>query len=431
MPDATSIEWPRAPDGRPRAARNPLPDTDRWQVLHGDARAVLATLPTASADALVTDPPAGIGFMEAAWDRYDRRRFVAWLAEVLAECRRVLKPGAHALVWALPRTAHWTATALEEAGFAVRDVIVHLFGQGFPKSLDLARAIEHQLGDGDAARRWAGWGTALKPAAEHWILARSPLAEATVAANVLAWGTGALHVDACRVPVADAAFRANCSGDRGHADDRTRRLAFQHGGGHANDRGRWPANVVLSCCCDGDGRHEAGCAVRLLDEQSGPRRSGFAAVLHRHTPKGWSGGDLGGASRFFYVAKADRAEREAGLDERATAVVQHYRQTRNNGSGGLRNGDGRVSPTRNPHPTVKPIALMRWLCRLITPRDGLVLDPFAGTGTTGCAAILEGFRFLGVEQDAEYAEIARRRIAHWAGDTLPLWQAPQEVPHGP
>ena len=362
-------------------------------ILHlGDCFDVLRTMPDACVDSVVTDPPAGIAFMGKEWDDFRRARneadvgrdsiggrmsahapeigrrsraaFIAWLTEIMRECLRCLKPGGHALIWALPRTAHWTATAVEDAGFEIRDVVAHMFGTGFPKSYNLRG--EH-----------VGKGTALKPGREDWILARKPL-DGTVAENVLRFGTGALNVDGCRVESPGGI--ASAGGMLG--------ASTPLGGWSPTNAGRWPANVVL----DVD-------AALALNEQSGWSRS-TVAVRHRSGGKTCHTGaakpplpdlgycDTGGASRFFYVAKSSRAEREAGV---AT------------------NGD-----RGNRHPTVKAIALMRWLCRLITPPDGVVLDPFVGSGSTGCAAVLEGFRFVGIEREPEYVAMARARIAHWA-----------------
>jgi site-specific DNA-methyltransferase (adenine-specific) len=382
-----------------------------WEVMHGDSRELLPGIPDRSVDAVVTDPPAGIAFMGKEWDDFRRARntadagrgdvfgrtsahapeigrrsrdaFVGWLSSILAECLRVLKPGGHALVWAIPRTSHWTGTALEDAGFEVRDVVAHLFGTGFPKSLNLP----------------GGFGTALKPAAEFWWLARKPLV-GTVASNVLEHGTGALNIDGCRIgsrtEIHASAPRALRAGFiKGFVSGtRTER----------KDHGRWPAHLVLthSAGCgmvaaaqgsligeEQEWRCELDCPVRMLDEQSGPLQSGGTPSRRKAAKfknsygefKGTEraegiGSSRGGASRFFYQAKPGRKER----------------------------GDG------NDHPTVKSIELMRWLCRLITPPGGTILDPFCGSGSTGCAALAEGFGFIGIEQDEHYVEIARGRI---------------------
>jgi len=348
-----------------------------YRLEHGDCLSVLRTLPDCSLDSLVTDPPAGIAFMGKAWDRDKggRAEWVAWLTEVMRECLRVLKPGAHGLVWALPRTSHWTATALEDAGFEVRDVITHLFGTGFPKSLDVSKAIDakellgsstkqsvRRLNQGenytphesvgtpgagkvgmfeysmpsngdaaraaakaiepqtDAARQWQGWGTALKPAAEFWWLVRKPLAAKTVAANVLEYGTGAINVDGCRVGTAkrhpgnyvDGVTGGRTTGLYGATD----RADFD-----AN-QGRFPANVVLSHSPGCDEACAPDCAVRMLDEQSGNlkgpgnTRDAFGTAIYGSSVKTRAQigvnnypGEQGGASRFFYCAKASRSDR--------------------------------------------------------------------------------------------------------------------------
>lgn len=427
-------------------------------ILHGECIDHLMTLESDSVDALVTDPPAGISFMGKTWDadKGGRDHWIAWLRRIMQECYQVMKPGAHGVVWALPRTSHWTATALEDAGFEVRDVIMHVFGSGFPKSLDVSKAIDkaagaerevvgkkerpggfdrgvlantnkghaHQEDSGaitapatDDAKRWQGFGTALKPASEHWILIRKPLSEKNVAANVLKHGTGAINIDGCRVGYGDESIDFNrvqdgniygANGIYGKAEQKEVTPLYKPGG-------RFPANLIVS-----------GSARDLLDEQSGVLKSGQLKPGHKRgdgpnvayggggVVTGTYGGDTGGASRFFadcadyppffYTAKPSKRERDAGLAGRVTT-------------------DGRDKSIDNPylrgetvrknhHPTVKPVKLMRYFCRLVCPPGGIVLDPFAGSGTTGVAAILEGFRFIGIEREAEYVEIARARIEH-------------------
>lgn len=433
----------------------------------GDCLDVLRTLPDASVDAVVTDPPAGISFMGRDWDadHGGRDRWVAWLAERLAEAGRVLRPGGHALVWALPRTSHWTATAVEDAGLEIRDCLTHLFGNGFPKSLDVGKAIDkaagaerpvigvaadfardgaerrtdgshliphgHQGGHGygdrwsvpvtaagtEDARRWQGWGTALKPAAEHWWLARRPLA-GTVAANVLEHGTGALNIDGCRI-AAGQDYRDNCASAVGHDSNRNGDAYGEWTRARqdsAHPAGRWPTNVVLShppILADGEPVGDAcadgcvpGCPVAELDRQSGDRRGcgrirhGTNASLYEYGSKertpfaGYS--DTGGASRFFpvfrYEAKAPSSERPR-------------------------------LPDGTAHPTVKPVALMRWLVRLVTPPGGVILDPFAGSGTTGEACIAEGFRAVLIEREEPYAELIKRRLDRPIQSALDLGEA--------
>lgn len=360
-----------------------------------DCLSFLRRLPDNSIDSLVTDPPAGISFMGKSWDsnKGGRREWIAWMAEVMTECLRVTKPGGHALVWSLPRTSHWTATALEEAGWEIRDCVTHLFGSGFPKSLDVGKALDKAAGERrkvvgrtqgsgmtrqnkiqgcnprnvtewdtyDAApisalaQRYDGWGTALKPAAEFWWLARKPLAEPSVARNVARWGTGALNIDGCRNDAPVPAYSEPAlNSPTGLV------YGFQTGAGRNGkmsepQTGRWPANLVLD--------EEV---AEVLDKQS--------SVC---------------ASQFFYVAKASRRERNTGVWEQAAKAD---------------------APTQNNHPTVKSLALMRWLCRMVTPPQGVVLDPFAGSGSTLMAAQMEGFRWIGCENNLEYVEIAKARL---------------------
>ena len=435
---------------------------------HAEALDVLAGMETATTDALVTDPPAGISFMGKPWD-HDHGGRVEWcraFAAVFEGCRRVLKPGAHGLVWALPRTAHWTATALEDAGFEIRDVVTHHFGSGFPKSLDVSKAMDAAAGAErevvgkhpdprhkypntdirggryiggeageresgiltapatDLSREWAGWGTALKPATEHWILVRAPMSERTVAANVERWGTGAINVDGCRVahtPGAEGEW-----GAKNRSDTRSTYGSFADEDGERpcserNPSGRWPANLILSHAAGCDGTCVAGCPVAKMDRQSGASVSNGGAG-RSHNGGGWSRpanegyagrpeagypGDTGGASRFFYIPKASRAEREEGLE--GMPLGEAPGSKRSTPAEGRQNALGR--PTTNHHPTVKPVALMRYLCRMVTPKGGTVLDPFMGSGTTGVAAAKERLGFVGVEMDADYFEIAEKRIA--------------------
>lgn len=353
---------------------------------HGDLFDVLPTLEADSFDACVTDPPYGIGFMGKQWDtfkpgeaerrivpnravesdnpnlkgrkrgpasspssvEYDYsvkglRGFQRWTERWAREVYRVLKPGAYIVVCGAPRSHHRMMAGLEDAGFEIRDCLAWLFGQGFPKSLNFPD----------------GWGTALKPAHEPIALARKPF-KGSVGKNREAHGTGALNIDGCRIGNEESAY------------------------GEKTVVGRWPANVCLD-----------ESAAAMLDEQSGELVSGANPTRRwsdkfRNTYgtfKGQAecrparGKDIGGASRFYYVAKPSNAEREAGLTG------------------------------RNLHPTVKPVELMRWLVRLVTPPGGLVLDPFAGSGTTGMACAYEGMRFVGIEREAEYVAVAERRIA--------------------
>lgn len=428
----------------------------------GNCLDVLKTMDDNSVDSIVCDPPYGLSFMGKKWD-YDVPSVEIW-----RECLRVLKHGGHLLAFSGTRTYHRVVVNIEDAGFEVRDCIQWLYGSGFPKSHNISKAIDkaagaereviglnpHQigrttdntsgslagsLGDGYSgevvgqrqsyitkpatpkAAQWEGWGTALKPANEPICLARKPLI-GTVVENVLEHGTGALNIDGCRVGdiVQDTS-------KNGRSADKHKNTVYESGLKEDFEGeitvGRWPANVIFD--------EEA---AKILDEQSGFSRS--AKPKMRHSPQGFGEGnvfgegtitnrmaveygDSGGASRFFYCAKANKKEREAGLDALETKLFGQ--------SGGAQAALGReedeydkdsvglntIKKRKNNHPTVKPVDLMRYLCRLITPPEGIVLDPFMGSGTTGIAACLEGFNFVGIELDEDYLEIARHRIAHW------------------
>lgn len=368
-----------------------------------------------SIDSLVTDPPAGISFMGKAWDddKGGRDQWIAWMTEVMKECMRVLKPGAHGVVWAIPRTSHWTATALENAGFEVRDVVTHLFGSGFPKSHNIEKATSDE--------RFKGFGTALKPASEHWILVRKPCSEKTVAANVLKHGTGGINVDASRVVFLSDADKNQTRVPIGlidSANSNMHRSSARTEIFQPNAQGRFPANLILSHSdhCSED-QCDIECPIKMLDEQSGPCKTGgrniktdcgdafFKVKVDVTLPN-----DTGkGASRFFYCAKASRAEKNVGCDD-LPEVVAGIGDERPSGQS-MQRLDGREPrKMQNSHPTVKASKLMAYLIKLVTPPNGVVLDPFAGSGSTGVAALKEGFDFLGIEQTEEYAAIAIKRI---------------------
>lgn len=358
-----------------------------FTIHHGDCLEVLRSLPDCSVDSVVTDPPYGLSFMGKKWD-YDVPAVEVW-----QECLRVLKPGGHLLAFAGTRTQHRMAVRIEDAGFEIRDMLAWVYGSGFPKS--------HNLKD-----EWQGWGTALKPALEPITLARKPL-EGTVAENVLKWHTGAVNVDGCRVGTKDDCARkpslvANTAAGFGKG-------AAMGGRGH--DAGRWPANLIH----DGSEEVVAGFPVTAPSKaanrglQHSGRHGGLADVggnIKEGTDTVRGHDDAGGsAARFFYCAKASKADRDEGLEGfEAKQVFGDEGGTYQ----GLSNSN---KPSRNHHPTVKPTALMRYLCRLITPPGGIVLDPFIGSGSTGKAARLEGFQFIGIEREAEYVQIARARIS--------------------
>ena len=347
----------------------------QYTLMHGDNREQLKHLADNSIDSIVCDPPYELGFMGKRWDSTG----IAYDLTVWTECLRVLKPGGHLIAFGGTRTYHRMTVAIEDAGFEIRDCIMWLYGSGFPKS--------HNL-HGD----WHGYGTALKPAVEPAVLARKPLI-GTVADNVTTWGVGAINIDGCRVEyvsdndkkIGQSSRPSTSKGMAYYTDSESD--AFDRSNRNALT-GRWPANVILD--------EDAG---EALDAQSGNRISNKFTykntdrknrVIHGGWDKNNDGGysDTGGASRFFYTAKASKAEREAGLE-------------------------GMDGQRANHHPTVKPIALMRYLVRLVTPKGGTVLDPFMGSGSTGCAAMCEGVDFVGIELSEEYLEIARRRIEYW------------------
>ncbi|PWC97737.1 hypothetical protein TSO5_04185 [Azospirillum sp. TSO5] len=395
----------------------------RHELHHGDCRSTLRwKLRKSLFDACVTDPPYELGFMGREWDK----RGVAFDPETWRAIYDRLKPGAHLLAFGGTRTFHRIACAIEDAGFEIRDTVMWLYGSGFPKSLDVSKALDKMAGaerevvaegatvrrlrpgadqnkDGsweklndrtythtvtaaatEAALQWEGWGTALKPAFEPIIVARKPLI-GTVAANVLAHGCGALNIDACRVPTGDTIIATRNTALGVMNDD-----GWQPKPGvyEQNAAGRWPANVI----------HDGSDEVKEAFAAFGTKTSGTGAVKRvssgdnegnrgaaygaESRPEGTPMvcyGDSGSASRFFYCAKANKADRAA-----------------------------------SKHPTVKPIALMRYLCRLVTPPGGTVLDPFAGSGSTLQAAMEEGFNAVGIEREAEFIADIERRMARFS-----------------
>ena len=359
----------------------------------------MATLPTESVDSIVTDPPYGLSFMGRDWD-HGIPGEAFW-----REALRVAKPGAHLLAFGGSRTYYRLACAIEDAGWEIRDCIMWVYGSGFPKSHDVSKAIDREAGAErkvigkstrhgggtmtgasfqvspevpditapatDAAKQWQGWGTALKPAYEPIIIARKPLV-GTVAANVQQYGTGAINVDGCRVGT-DGARSNGGNGKRSTA------ALGDYGPTPRVDYGcgRWPANFI---------------------------HNGSDEVVQ----------GLGESARFFYTPKASKRDRDEGcegLEKRVINVTEGHGRGSVNTS---KNGEGirENRPRANTHPTVKPTDLMRYLCRLVTPPRGIVLDPFMGSGSTGKGATLEGFDFIGIEQNAEYIEIAKARIQH-------------------
>jgi site-specific DNA-methyltransferase (adenine-specific) len=368
---------------------------------HGNCLDILRTLPDASVDAVVTDPPYGLSFMGKRWD-YDVPSVEIW-----EQCLRVLKPGGYLLAFAGTRTQHRMAVRIEDAGFEIRDMIAWMYGSGFPKSLDVSKALDKAAGakreivgqwkptgtarpskgkshsaakttadcgyDPDtnamvditapateAAKQWQGWGTALKPAMEPITMARKPF-RGTVADNVQAYGTGAINIDGCRIGNDLIKTMAKSQGEGFQTD--------YNGCEESTHLGRWPANVLHDGCED---------------------------VLR----------GMGEAARFFYTPKACKEDRDDGCEMMEARQYSHDGRTKPLENAYQRN----ESEARNFHPTVKPTDLMRYLCRMVTPPGGIVLDPFTGSGSTGRGAVLEGFRFIGCEMDADYIEIAKARI---------------------
>lgn len=448
-----------------------------FQAYNGDSLEILKSLPSNSVDSLVTDPPAGIGLLGLDWDKDKggRDEWIRWLSNIMAECHRVMKPGAYGFVWAIPRTSHWTGMALENAGFQVRDVVTHVFGSGFPKSIAIDKALDrakytdtellfkvtawikqrrdelgltnqklddvagvkggachwtampphgqphiptserwqrletilgeppewmkniirpsHDRGENwksravvgeyrkdaggiggvnftainrnitepttEESKKWQGWGTALKPASEHWILVQKPISEHNIAANVKKHGTGGINIDSSRIPV------------RGKIPSTTN-LDFRDGGFlwdnstrsknsvyNQHPAGRFPANFIITRS------NEEDCPAVAINGQSDGGED--VAQYFKNFKTEWP---------FLYCKKPGKDEK--GHD--------------------------------NIHPTVKPLRLMRYLCKMATPPGGVVLDPFMGSGTTGVAALFENFRFVGIERDENYYQICEKRL---------------------
>jgi len=359
-------------------------------LINGDSLEIIKKLADNSFDSMVTDPPAGIAFMGKKWDKDKggREQWIAWLESIMSEAFRTLKPGAHILVWAIPRTSHWTATAIENADFEIRDVVTHIFGSGFPKSHNIGKKI----------KEFDGWGTALKPASEHWILARKPLSEKTIAANVLEHGTGGLNIDASRITLEPNSRLTKGGSYSGNRTGSNTSSTFNGGNGkveYTTPPGRFPANLILS--------HQPGC------KQVGTKE-GKGYTINRFTdgakPFGNGAGhpykvedqgpetiavwecdnncavkQLGEENRFFYCAKASKKEKTLN------------------------------KTIENKHPTVKSLKLMKYLINLVTPPGGVVLDPFMGSGTTGQAALEDDFGFVGIELEADSFEISKKRCS--------------------
>jgi DNA modification methylase len=486
-----------------------------YKILHGNNLDILPTLADNSIDSIVTDPPYELGFMGKKWDSSG----IAYSVELWQQCLRVLKPGGHLLSFGGTRTYHRVAVAIEDAGFELRDSIAWLYGSGFPKSLDVSKAIDkrggesigwfgewlrawrkqnnisqkevaalfpsksgnltgcvanwelglnlptaeqftiicrhfnlpfesieeaqrevigskmsgiankdekerHTIGASKAiqvditapatpeAQQWQGWGTALKPAFEPVIVARKPI-EGTVANNVLKWGTGGLNIDGSRIGTETISTHNAPKGSfAGGEPDRGSDTSS-----YKEHTGRWPANIILDPY-----------TAELLDEQSGQRQAGaFPKRADRTTNEIFKYGlqerderinlDSGGASRFFYVAKASKRDRNEGLEDLPEKIKPYGNREiddvpEDGDRPGSVNDKFTTQPAKNFHPTVKPTSLMEYLIKLVTPPNGTVLDPFTGSGSTGKAAILQGFDFIGIEMTEEYLPIIEGRLKH-------------------
>lgn len=496
-----------------------------WEVVCGDCIEFLKKRPSESVDAIVTDPPYALKFMGSEWDTFDAQTFLAWCKAWSAELLRVAKPGAHLLAFGGTRTHHRLACAIEDAGWEIRDDILSLmaldekfsalweslnedqrqalvevlncyglngilswvYATGFPKSLDVSKAIDDALGNerpvigpktgpaSEEAAKWAGWGTTLKPAWEPIILARKPL-DGTVARTVLTHGTGGINVEGCRIQTVEN-LNGGAYAKKGKRKDlpgaaRSDAAAGMMAPGKTAGRefqqpsGRWPANLLLSHSSDcrflGIEKEkrvyvstETGktledemsfekwecapeCPIRIMNEQSGytetkriekPSDCGGntwgGTIQIRRGARGYT--DAGGASRFFFRTKAGNNERWFYCEKCKRAFPSHLREEH-------------AHEQKRPdhiivHPTQKPLGVMRWLVRLVSPVGGVVLDPFCGSGTTGCAALKEGIRFIGVEKDPSYVEIAKARLQaeelqeeQPKGETLSLFSVLTIVP---
>lgn len=528
------------------------------ELILGDCIEEMKKLPDNFIDSIVTDPPAGISFMGKEWDddKGGRDNWIKWMEEVFIEVKRVLKPGGHCFVWALPRTSHWTATSLENAGFEIRDIVTHVFGSGFPKSHNIQKKIEgeikwkielvnvnnveqilspsievkemdgqdfvqenvlvkikeeeqleyvkivdwnticqqhilekvmgfsvvmnvRQYGNNNLQVRlitigreedlkgqmvmlvstsgteninlnttslWknilegnledlkksitltklktiiglktynllqnqntlksiVGQGTALKPASEHWILCRKPLSEKTIADNVLKWGTGGINIDKCRIPY-ESDYKPE-DHIRKITGNETHKWGYREGVEIGSADGRFPANFI----------HDGSDEVMKEFDKAGNRKVGWKEERGGFKNE-YVGGKLekrvkniryedneGSAARFFYCSKTSSKEKNEGLDDFEDKL-------KNDKSGDKTIFNHKFTITKNHHPTVKPIKLMTYLINMITPLDGIVLDPFMGSGSTGVAAVKAGLNFIGIEKEFDYMEIAKARIEH-------------------
>ena len=484
-------------------------------IIKGDCIEEMKKLEENSVDAIITDPPYGLGFMNKEWDSPEKHRelteremkrsakrklegksptdapfsqsvqpglaikggkenkwFQDWSEKWAIEAFRILKPGGYMLVCCATRMYHRMTCGIEDAGFEIRDTIMWLYGSGFPKSLNIGKQIDKIQGNerevvqkekewntlsgeqkkeeyrqGEAIRfdlrsskdrfkdkgssEWEGWGTALKPAVEPIVVARKPLSEKNVALNVLKHGTGGLNIDGCRINyVNDKDF--DFSNRKNYRDYDIKKPAFETFSGdkktpsiasetsetNLNTQGRFPANIILD--------EDAG---KMLDEQSGILKGEIGRANRKDNNKhketlydgGWKGKvtetsikDKGGASRFFYCAKASKSERNYGCDSieniRGGSMDANVGKVMELGGASLKGNPKELKKVKNNHPTVKPIALIEYLIKLVSRKGAIVLDPFLGSGTTAIACLKLERQFIGIEKEEEYIEIAKARI---------------------
>jgi site-specific DNA-methyltransferase (adenine-specific) len=366
-----------------------------YQLNVGRCEEVLRGMADNSVDSIVTDPPYGLKFMGNKWD-YQVPTVAQWI-----ECLRVLKPGGHLLAFGGSRTYHRLVVNIEDAGFEIRDQLMWIYGSGFPKSKNLTD--EH-----------AGKGTALKPAHEPIVMARKPLV-GTVEGNVGQYGTGALNIDLCRVPTEEA-LTGGAGGLLSHVRDEKAPDAEEW---KADQLGRWPANILHDGSEEVTSEFPKNAGARAPVKGTEPTKNGFSGPVKFggmiNRVQGYHHGDQGSAARFFYCAKVSKSERDEGMERFVPFSASEMTGGRKEDSAGINNpraGAGRTGGARNNHPTVKPVDLMRYLCRLVTPAGGVVLDPFMGSGSTGKAALLEGLGFIGIELNPDHLTTAAARIGH-------------------
>lgn len=455
---------------------------DENKLFEGDCLDILPTIESNSVDAVITDAPAGIAFMLKDWDKDKggRDNWIAWMTLVMIECKRVLKDGGHIIVWALPRTSHWTAMAIEDAGFEIRDIVHHIFNTGFPKSLDLGKVADKKLGnqrtvvgekispDGKKLSErtpnskdnyhpshktmsgaskhdiWKtkgntaceGYGTLLRPACEHWILARKPIAEKTIVDQVLKTGTGAINIDGCRIPIREnddviaknphtaskgtEAYNVNCYGKY----NPTAPVDYKD---IAEQSGRFPANVTVT----GDALNDGIVTKSPSGKVNRKKRAGNVFTSEscgfnseNNTSSGL--GDEGSKSRYFdidlwaekngilQIPKPSQSEKNKGC-ENIEPQYQANAEFRPNHLEKAMQGDsgkphGRYTKTSNNHPTVKSVSLMAWFVKLISREGDVILDPFAGSGTTLITAKRMGRKYIGIEKEKEYIKIIKARL---------------------